>query len=335
MQMQWMNLAFARISRRHPRRLRPRAPEPNSFKRFEGANRLIRYAALAIAFGAPSCRSANRNASEVDSAADLMPDQAPALSVCNDSSTVRIHARVELPRSSPQVAIFQEIGERALWIDGKCNFWVHDYLVDLTKVRGHAWPVVRTGTLTRAEADDIGRRLETSTWAERDGQPPQTVGFDAPWIDFTDGQHVVRVGLLCTGCEGRIPPDMERLQSAFFKVLQELSARAVPPESFSPLRVTCVSAGIPAHEVVKWPLRLAIDSVAASGHSQLIDSADEVARLTELRKTFQGGNGEWDDVAIATEGGADGGVLSRADYLLQIRDTLPFEAATGGFPLQW
>jgi hypothetical protein len=254
--------------------------------------------------------------------------------VCDDSATVKIHARLSSSfLGMANAKIFSEIGDGAFWIDGRCQFWVHDFPFDLATIRGVPWPVVRTGKLTPADAERIATSLGYATWAARDGQPAVTWGFDAASIVFSDGRHIVKIGTLCTGCEGKIPADMEQIQNGYRNTVKELMVRGT--NVVGPLRVTCVKVSVPSRTTVPWPLTLDKDTLANGSSSEIVSSSDEIALLQQLRSEFQGGDMTWGDIPIKSSDSVSIGPLPMSDYLLQVRDTLPFEKPGGGFDLKW
>jgi hypothetical protein len=254
---------------------------------------------------------------------DKTGDGAAPAQLCDGTSNIRLHGRYLSRNSGFVTRIFDEIGHRAFWLDGRCRFWVHELPPEHGSVVGNTWPTVRAGSLTPAEAESIHEELRVDLWRAYDGRPEPTPSSHSPVILLADGRRTVQLSVATNS------PESREIQSGFLLVLRRLRNQGA--EVGGRLRVAVNPFGGPALHVTTWPLAVSrhlLSKRDGAFRSELITNDEELAALRALRRDYQGGRFGWGDVPIGERSG--GANPTTADHFLQIRDVLPFESEGGG-----
>jgi len=236
---------------------------------------------------------------------------------------VGMEARTVVERLAIGEAVLFDNGGPYVFVDGKCNYWVSN--------PSQMFAETHTGTLDAETAIELGSRLHFNAWEDLSGDWSDPYGgtFDAPILIFDNSRNAVVCRDHCDASE--VPSAVKAMRDAMIRIAQELWDDGAPAPSSLRVVATPAEAG-PGIPFVDWPLvRPFSDFVRTGdvgfGEGTLEEDVESVRVLKELRRSFlDGEHGAfvWGMLPVKSGG---------AYYNLYIRDTLPFEDASGLVPL--
>jgi len=262
--------------------------------------------------------------------AEAAADSPPAApqKICNGEARITFSFVTLLPLSDtePGSQLVWENGSSYLRIDGQCRFWTFG-----TSQGNSPLDDIRTGTLSAADADKIAADLRFGEWAGLQGDHGR--GFNgATAAMLSNGVSEVVCWALCT--HPNAPAAMRDLFTKATTVLDRLSALGQPMTG--PVRLALQNRQGDApdfpYPTVPWPLTRALTDfvipfgIAKAGSSFKVEGAD-ADELRKLRRGHRNSAALKSGVAFVPIKQGTGPLHS-----LYVRDTLPYEDATGLLP---
>ncbi len=272
-------------------------------------------ARLALAIGPAVCDCAVFGCSSDDSRR-----------VCDGSAGIRLAIAYDgqVARREVFSPVLYELGAPFLYVDGACNYWVSASWTSTDSFSG--WRAIHTGKLSADQEQALADSMHYADMASFVRQCPQTTTIaDETLLHLYDGQ-------LVAGCW----PDAPVLQSAqalWHDLGQKLYAAATAVQGS--LRVEVGGPGIyglfPEPPPHVWPLSTPIDDFVVPwnksnsiGQSKRVSDPDDVAKFIALRDQY-----------LAEQnplGPHDPGIKIGVDYVLYLREDLPFTNEVGLAP---
>ncbi len=254
--------------------------------------------------------------------------------ICDGQPSLKLFFRLAAGFIPPPSGLHYENGGTFLAVDGQCRYFTN-YHRELT-----GWPEVRTGTLGPSKVDHLVRRLRVSRWANIGDANGGNPNYDHHVLSlWTDGKNVATCLDACEAAE------VKSMSAETEIAAKELWTSGKPNDG--PVRISMIRDGTLMRQAsanenaVAWLLKMDLDSVllppsgmyATGGMGMLVEDPDDFAALKSMRRHFQDGaatNVSFDFIPIKRTPEA-----ARYDFILHIRDAIPYEDTRGLIPLKW
>jgi hypothetical protein len=230
--------------------------------------------------------------------------------------------------------LHRENGGTYLAVDGTCRYFANFHGGET------GWPEVHSGALTPAQLDAVLKRMRFTKWPTLGNAGGGNPDLDHYALSlWSDGQHVVTCTDACRA------GDVEAMSTESQHATEELWRAGKPWDG--PVRISMVRDGtsmrLPAAvaAAVPWPLTWSVDAAVlpqtgtypSGGMGLLVDGASDAEALRSLRRRFQDGTaGNWWYGFIPIKERPE---LESYDFILHVRDAVPYEDRGGLIPLTW
>jgi hypothetical protein len=256
--------------------------------------------------------------------------------ICNGQPGLRLLVKYQFARDrvTGGMSVLQDLSG-LLAIDGTCRYWAED------ATETDVWNTVRTGVLDRATAEDVARRVRYGRWPDGGFHWVAPTCFDCTTRNVSDGRNVVR----CTGLCEEAPNGLGLIFAEADLIRRELWDAGVP--AAGPLMVRADDYREQplalSQESVAWPAKTVdLESIAVKAGSPAfattlgtrVDDAQDTKALRMVRDAYQKRGKRvwfWGWIPIRR----DAPVAGSPEFVVFVRDWVPFEGPAGEIPLTW